>query len=281
MAPAGLRVSVYDHAVGLVWALLVLTATAAACLLIMWWTSRIFLTQKTVPVSMQGLGDGSGGEETGLAEGPELQSPEPSELEQEVELDLPQLEETLQTVTDAISFSAAVSEEFTLDPQETGGPRPGRGGGGFGEGGYPGHQRWEVILPAGATLEEYAAMLDGLGIRLGVIAPGGSVLVVDRLSAAAPRVVSATASEAAGWLYFTHKQSRLIEADRELLGKARVSLTNQILVQFYPETLEQRLAQLETGFVGRTPQQIRKTRFGVRLVGGRHDFFVLEQSPLF
>jgi hypothetical protein len=80
-------------------------------------------------------------------------------------------------------------------------------------------------------------------------------------------------------LYMLWRSGPLQQADRELLTAAGIDVRGRLLVQFYPEPVEQALAQLERAHAGdRDVRDIRKTVFGVRGEGGNYEFYVIDQQ---
>jgi hypothetical protein len=53
-----------------------------------------------------------------------------------------------------------------------------------------------------------------------------------------------------------------------------------VVIQFYPDKVEEALAQLEVRYRGRQPAEIRVTRFGVVPKGDGYGFTVLAQETL-
>jgi hypothetical protein len=160
----------------------------------------------------------------------------------------------------------------------TGGGSGGGDGSGTGTGGYPRHKRWEIYFQEGGTLELYAQQLDFFGIELGVVG-SGSVTYVRSLSQNPPQTRTGVADDEKR-LYMSWRQGGLKKADTSLLSRAGIDASNKIALQFYPPEVENRLAQLEQGYAGRAPSQIRRTRFGVRGQPGAFEFYVIDQSPL-
>ena len=75
--------------------------------------------------------------------------------------------------------------------------------------------------------------------------------------------------------------SPLMQFDRQLLGKANISLTNRQMLKFIPTQLENQLAQIEKdyweskGYTSVT--QIAKTVFESKADGGGYKFEVISQ----
>jgi hypothetical protein len=280
-----LKVSAYDRVASLVIALVILLGATAACLLLIWLTNQIFASQKSVPVVFENIG---GGVEDGVAgESMELDSPDPTEVAQESELTEPQLQETLPVIEEVIASQLAeLADPALTEDLESGGGgsmhgdgrQPGLGSG-AGEAGIPRAQRWQVYFSEGSTLDEYAAQLDFFGIELGVVRPGSPVEYATNLSKPKPdrRQGPRNAEQR---LLFIWREGGLVDADRELLGRAGINTAGGDIVQFFPADVENQLAALEKSYRGLEPGQIRRTQFGVRSAGRGYEFFVMRQTRL-
>lgn len=280
-----LRVSAYDNVAGLLLALLILIGLAVVLLFVIWLSSRVFAVPQAVPVVMEDVG---GGREDGvLGESLELDAPDAEEISKEAELPEPQVEKTLSLVDDAIGLLQADLDDPALTEEiESGGGGKSTGdgrrvglGSGDGPAGIPRFNRWEIYFQEGSTLESYAEQLDFFGIELGVVGGGDQVLYALRLAQPKPERRSGP-SAAEQRLYMSWRQGDLKRADTTLLQRAGIDAQGKIALQFYPPEVENQLAQLETGFAGRAPSQIRKTRFGVRGEAGRYEFYVIDQAAL-
>jgi hypothetical protein len=65
-----------------------------------------------------------------------------------------------------------------------------------------------------------------------------------------------------------------------LLKKAGIDVGEGVVIQFYPDKVEEALAQLEVRYRGRQPAEIRVTRFSVVPKGDGYGFTVLAQETL-
>ena len=59
-----------------------------------------------------------------------------------------------------------------------------------------------------------------------------------------------------------------------------IEVGENVVLQFYPPGVEERLARLEMSYRGRQPSEIRVTRFQVVPAGGGYDFKVMAQEAL-
>ena len=267
--PAGyrLQVSRYDQVSSMLLAMVVLLGFVVTILLLVWLTSKIFLTQAAVPVELMELGTGEGP----LGGRMELEGP----IDEEIELQEPSLQETLAAVADAVAEQAAMLENPSLSDQT----KRGRGGGGQGLGSGDGTgsgvaRRWEVYFE-GSSLAVYARQLDSFGIELGVTMPGNQVVYAYNLSKPRPDKRTGPA-DAEKRYYLTWRGGGLQQADRELLARAGIDSSDGIMLKFLPPEVEATLQTLETTQKGPRTDRVRKTRFGLRPQGAGYAFFVID-----
>lgn len=282
-AVEGLHVSPFERVASLIVALLILVGSLVVVVFVIWLSNQIFSAPVVVQVVLEDVG---GGRPDGVVgESMELDAPDAEEIAQETDLAMPQMEETLAKVSSIIANKLTELEDPSLQEQTQsgGGKLQGDGrqvGYGFGDGppGIPRFKRWEILFAEGGTLEEYAKQLDYFGIELGIVG-GESVTYVNQLSSSTPARRDGPGEEEKR-LYMSWRQGNLKRADQELLGRAGVSGEGKLVVQFYPPDIENRLAQMELAFANRKPEEIRRTRFGVRSAGGGYEFYVIDQTPL-
>ncbi len=276
------KVSAYDRVSGILVALTVMTGFFATMLFLVWLTSILkFPPTPTVvmPINdLKGRGEAAEGyardiEEPGVEELPDVQEP--------------QLSETLEAVTDAVSNVAATREAFAGDAAQLGkgsGQGDSRGAGPGGEGDLdviPPWERWNIQYST-TSLQEYAKQLDFFKIELAS---------VDR---ATPRVEYATnlsnasptkrlgVREDEKRIRFTPLTPELLAMDRQLLAKAQIPFQNRIVAQFYPDGTLGQLLQKEAAALGsgRTVADVRVTVFGVRPAGAGYEYHVIRQEFL-
>ena len=127
-------------------------------------------------------------------------------------------------------------------------------------------------------LGEWEMGPDEVKEQLGAAGGGRKQLdYASRLSDTAPKTRTARGDTEAR-LYFTWRGGTLQAMDRKLLRKAGADVERRIVLQFYPEEVEQTLARLEQEHTkdGRV-DKLHKTVFGVRRSGDGYEFFVIEQ----
>jgi hypothetical protein len=194
----------------------------------------------------------------------------------------------MDTVSEAGQSLAEVDLGATMP---TGGPvasgkrasKLGKGGPGLGfgpgDGGVAREQRWSIIYSPGQTPDQYARQLDALGVELAVVASADQLLYISHFSNPTP-----TKRHAAGRsdhrLYFLWQGRGRKPSDIELFKRAGVPIGDENVFQFYSPDAERRLAELEVRYKGRSPGEIRITRFQVVPKGNSYDFTVVAQETL-
>ena len=81
-------------------------------------------------------------------------------------------------------------------------------------------------------------------------------------------------------LYFLWQGRGRKPSDIELFKRAGVEIGDENVFQFYSPETERRLAELEVRYKGRSPGEIRITRFQVVAKGSSYDFAVVAQETL-
>ena len=240
----------------------------AILLFLLWLTPRLVFKSKppktTVIQELKGRSDHAKGsardlEEPGVEELPDVQEP--------------QLADTLQAMTDAISTQKASFEAFEGNADAVGkgkGQGDSRQSGPGGEGNLdvvPPWERWEIRFTA-ASADDYAKQLDDFSVELGAIPRNRPNIDYVRNVSKSPI------------LYFIHPPNDpLLQFSIELLGKVNVSTEGKFVAQFYSdEAFNQLLALEKSNLGGRSLADVRKTVFGVRTAGGSNEFFLIRQD---
>lgn len=139
--------------------------------------------------------------------------------------------------------------------------------------------RWIFEFPEDQTEEEYARLLDTLGVELATPA-GAKMLAYAGQFSGRPAIRTAPFREEPR-MYFCWSDITRRALDVALLRKAGVRVINEaIVLQFLPDAVQGRLAKLEHDYRNRTPAEIRRTRFRVVRLGGGFDFEVVQQDYL-
>ena len=175
----------------------------------------------------------------------------------------------------SMSTGGAVASGRRASKLGTGGPGLGFGPG---DGGIPSEQRWSIVYNT-ATLEEYARQLDALGVEMAVVSGRDQLTFVSHFSDAKPTVRYGS-QRGDNRLYFLWEGRGRKGSDVALLKKAGIDVGEGVVIQFYPKTVEQALAQAEVRYKGRQPAEIRFTRFSVVPRDDVYGFAVLAQEKL-
>ncbi len=272
-----LHVSFYERVASALVSLVFMVGFVALLLFIIALTSRTWFTKIAVPVEIIEEAEGRGDHAIGTAR--DLEPPGVEELEQFEE---PQVEQSLEAVTDAVS-SVAASPEFAegVAAATTGGNGLGdsRRAGPLGEGSdlIPRAERWQIQFGSG-NLKTYARKLDFFKIELGVTGGGDSnVEYAFNLSKPKPDRRSGKSKDEKR-LLMIWRGGELQQADAELLNNAGVKTSGRVQMQFIPAETENLLATVELAKLkGRPLKEVKKTIFGVRNKGSGFEFYVLDQ----
>ncbi len=274
-----LSVNRYDQVASLLIAVLILVALGVLMMFIVWLTGRLMFTQTTIPIELleyAGRGDHAEGFERDMLE------PGLEELEEMYE---PQVEATLEAVTDIVSTQSAAFDSIANAANATakgqGGMGDSRGPGPLGEGSsdiIPPWDRWEIRFTT-AGITAYARQLDFFKIELGAMG-GGSPVVEYAYNLAKPKPDTKTGPpDAEKRLYMSWKGGGPLAAyDKQLLGRAGIKTDRRLVLQFYPKETEMMLLRAEAE-AGRDhdPREFLRTIFGVQSARNGFEFYVIDQ----
>jgi hypothetical protein len=275
-----MRTGAYDSVASLLIALLFIVGLAVGGLFIIWLTNRLMFSQKPVPVELVEYA-GRGDHAAGYAR--DMEPPGPEELEEEMYE--PQVEATLEAVTDVVTTQAAALDSIATAAEATvkggGGMGDSRGPGPEGEGRsdiIPPWERWEIRYTT-SGLSPYARQLDFFKIELA--AAGGTPLVdyAFNLAKTKPdRRSGKPDDEKRMYMSWQNAGGPLAAFDRQLLARAGIQTQRRLVLQFYPRETELKLLRSEAEHAkGRDAREFLKTIFGVRPAGGGYEFFVIDQ----
>lgn len=275
-----LRSDRYDAVASLLISLLIVVGICVCSLFLIWLTSRLIFSQRTVPVELVEYA-GRGDHAAGFAR--DMEPPGPEELEEEMYE--PQMEATLEAVTDVVTTQTAALDAIATAAEVTA-----KGGGGMGDSRGPGPEgegrsdiippweRWEIRYTT-SGLDPYARQLDFFKIELAAV--GGTPLVdyAFNLAKAKPdRRTGKPEDEKRMYMTWQNTGGPLAAFDRQLMAKAGVNTQRRLVLQFYPRETELKLLRLEAENArGRDAREFLKTIFGVRAAGGGYEFFVIDQ----
>lgn len=298
--PRVLGESLYDRVTSL------LLAVVLGALLVVGWLGLIFASNQeyaarvTSPlqiVEVYGGGGGSPDGTPGSTESIDVPGADAAPLASNNEeipgdFEQPSVQTTPGAMLDAALEAGQLVAELDIGPaMPTGGPtaggrrasKIGTGGPGLGfgpgDGGVGRENRWSIIYPEGQRPEEYARELDALGVELAVVAGPDQLTYVSNFSSPQPTVRHG-GSAGEKRLYFIWEGRLRKTSDITLLRKAGIEVGEGVVFQFYPPGVEQQLAELEYRYRGRSPGEIRVTRFEVVPKGNSYGFKVVAQETL-
>ena len=284
---AELRVSAYDKVASLLIALLIVIGLAVLLLFVIWLTGRLLFTKAPIPVELleyAGRGDHAAGFER------DMEEPGMEEME---ELNEPQIEATLEAVTDVVTSQAAAFDAIAMNAAASSsgsGMGDSRPPGPLGEGVtdvIPPWERWEIRFSTSGR-QVYARQLDHFDIELGAFG-GGSPVVDYAFKLAKPKPDHRSGQpEDEHRLYMSWQNGggQMGAFDRQLVAQAGIKTQRRMIVQFYPKETEKVLWNLELQAAAKehsiTPQEVDartllKTVFEVRSARSGYEFHVIDQ----
>jgi hypothetical protein len=281
-------------------------ATVLGAILVVGWLALVYVSNQafasrvTPPLQIIDVGGGGGGRPEGTAgsiekievAGAEATAFASNNNEEAADFEEPSLQQTPGAMLDALSEAGESMAEVDIGAvMPSGSPvasgrkssKLGTGGPGLGfgpgDGGVAREQRWSIVFNRGQSPEEYARQLDALRVELAVVTPNNQLLYVANFSSAQPSKRYGSGQKD-NRLYFLWQGAGRKESDLALLKKAGVEVGENVVLQFYPPGVEERLARLEISYRGRQPGEIRVTRFQVVPAGNGYDFKVIAQEAL-
>lgn len=271
------KTSAYDRLSGALAAGIMIFGTLTALMFAMW---LLMITPRKdsnlVVAEIPPIGDP--GEEKPLGVKDDILEPG---VEEFPEVDIPQLADAVEAVTDAPSRFRGMLATVDGNAEQMGKGRGygSIGGGGTGGGGKP-YERW-VIEYESDNINIYIDQLQTFGIQIGAVHKvlDEVNLVFDLGSSPSHRAVR---REEEKRVYFVPTQGRLKSWDQRFANQAGINMAGKILVQFYPPETSQRLAQLEAEEAGRRGMEIseiRRTIFKVRPTANSYEYYVADVQP--
>lgn len=267
-----LGVNSYDRVASLLVSLLIMVGVIVLGLVIVFFARKLYLAQIVRPV---GIADPR---PDNAAKGFK-QDMEPPGLEDAPDLIEPQLQDTLNTITESINASSAMPSDEVIDnPGEVGkgsGYGDSRASGAGGEGGQePAREiRFKPSNPA-----EYAKYLDHFKIELAVLGRDNKVYYAYNLIKSQPDTrVGDPLKDNRLWMNSAGSPSAAL--DKQLVQKAGIAGRGSIILQFYPPETQAILFRLEQQKAGKKSlDQIKRTVFRVARQGNGFAFSVESQE---
>lgn len=280
------QVGRFDRVVSMMLSVILLLSIFVIALVAMWIATQIWPVRG--PLQKVEMINVKAGEEEGMAgDNPEMgenalpSTDETPMRDSALEFNDSDVVQVLASVLDSLSENEVDLSDPSQRSGDTGSGRSGAPGGeglegtGSGRGGVPNHARWDIQYPS-QNLNEYAAMLDALGIELGVVKKGAPVTYVSQLAKGKPVLRTGGGQETR--LSFRWQDAPRRQADLSLLRQKGVKVDGAVVVQFFPASVEANLLDVERRHANKPVSQIKKTRFGIRVRDSRPEFYVVEQT---
>lgn len=276
-----MKVSLYDRVASMLITLLLLVGGTVGCIFFVWLMTVLVFGTTAVPIKLVENAAGRGDHAEGFARDPEAPG-----MEEMPELAEPQLEAALEAVTDAVSSVAAsadvIATASTATSKGKGGLGDSRPPGPLGEGDnlIPRWERWEVKWES-KSIAAYATQLDFFKIELGAAGGKPNIDYAFNLSKGRPDTRTGPSKDEKR-IYMSWRGNTPLKAfDQTLLTRAGIAYQGRLMVQFYPEEVEDRLAWIEmenAKSLGHSSvKEFLRTVFGVRPQGRGYEFFVQDQ----
>ncbi|MFK7767505.1 MAG: hypothetical protein AB8B55_09815 [Mariniblastus sp.] len=202
-------------------------------------------------------------------------------VEEFPEVEVPQLANALEAVTDSVSSVRGALEKRSGDAAQMGrgsgfGSRD--GGPGSGGDGIPEYKRWVISYEA-SDITTYAKMLSYFDIDIGVIHQvKNDIWRVTDVGGGAS-VIKSNRDRENKTLRFMHQKQRMKKWDQELCKRNSVAIENTIQAQFYPEATRVIIRQAEAEALvgtGKQLSEVRNTFFKVEPGGSGYVFKVTD-----
>jgi hypothetical protein len=272
-----LTVNSYDRTASLIVALLVLVGCAVLGLAVVFFTGKFTRTIEPIPIVPTEASSPSANQ--GIAE-----EPDPPGAEDAPELIEPQLQDTLETLANAVSEKQVMLSDEMIDAQNQASRGKGLGDkrmmGSAGDGvveRVPRWERWKIRFEP-ASSKEFASWLDFHKIELGVLGRDNQVHYGYDFSKATPKVrAGEPLKEIRG--YTSAADGPMPKLTIDLARKADVARLGNVVLLFYPKEVEDMLWIMENKyFDNRDVNMIRETVFTVERDGSGFKFSVISQK---
>ena len=272
-----LTISSYDRTASLIVALLVLVGCTVLGMAVVFFTGKF--VRKIEPIPVVPVEATSSAANQGLAE-----EPDPPGIEEAPDLSEPQLQDTLETLTSAITDKKVLISDEMLDAEKEAGKGKGLGdsrmAGAGGDGvveRVPRWQRWKIRFQP-ESVGEYARWLDYHEIEIGVLGRDNLVHYGYDLSKISPEVKHRNPTDD-NRFYTTAADGPMPALTMNLARKADIARLGSTVLLFYPKKVEDTLWILEKQYSGdRNANDIRETVFTIVREGNAFKFEVVDQK---
>ena len=267
------KTSRYDRLSAALMAFIILFGFLFAVLFLIWITSVFDFSQRLAgPIPV--VNEAGNEKPKGVAD--DILEPG---VEEFPEIEIPQLANALEAVTDSVSSVRANLEKRSGDAVLMGagtGYGSREGGPGTGGDGVPEWKRWVINYEA-EDIATYAKQLSFFAIDIGVIhQTKNDIWRVQNLSGPI-KVAKSSRQVENRTLRFTPEKIRLRRWDQELCKRAGVQLGSTVQAQFYPEATRAQIRVVENAALegtGKNVGDIKRTELKVVPGGSGYEFIV-------
>lgn len=253
---------------------------AVSGLLVVFFATRQFPSIEPIPVVP--VEATSPNANQGLAD-----EPDPPGVEDAPDLAEPQLQDTLDALTAAVSMSEVLLSDEQLDAEKEAGKGKGLGdsrmAGAGGDGvveRVPRWERWKIRFEPD-SLAGFTAWLDQFGIRIGVLGRDNQVHVAYNFLSGM-KVESAPPQEYGTWGRTLPADGPMPQLTMQLARKADIARRGSIALLFCPFDVEAILYTAEKKYAEKRDvtdvNKLRSTVFTVIKEGGKYEFQVIDQK---
>ncbi|NOZ40943.1 MAG: hypothetical protein GXP24_12065 [Planctomycetes bacterium] len=275
-----LTVNTYDRTATLLIALLILVGAAVSGLLVVFFASRQFPSIEPIPVVP--VEATSANANQGLAD-----EPDPPGVEDAPDLTEPQLQDTLDALTAAVSMNEVLLSDEMIDAEKEAGKGKGLGDSRMaGPGGdgvverVPRWQRWKIRFEPDSA-GDFAQWLDYHKIEIGVLGRDNQVHYAYELGSSSPK--SRTGDPRKETRGYTSAADGPMPSLTNLLArKADIARHGTVVLLFYPFEVESILYTFEKKYAEQhnvtNVNALRETVFTVVKERGKYTFQVIDQK---
>ena len=268
------KTSQFDNLNAWLVALILVFGFLFAVLFLIWFTSVFDFSRRVAgPVAV--ANDPGDSKPDGVAD----DALEPG-VEEFPEVEVPQLANALEAVTDAVSSVRASLEKRSGDAAVMGAGRgygSREGGPGSGGGGIPEYKRWIINYEAD-DINEYARQLSFFNIDIGVAHQVKVDIWRVRDAGGGSQIIKTNRETEEKSLQFTHEKASMRRWDAELCKRAGVDLSNTSQFQFYPESTRVIIRQVEASALAEEGQELKQVKNTILKVvpGGNGYEYIVE-----
>jgi len=273
-----LSVNLFDRTATLLIALLVIVGMAVSGMMIVFFAGKFVTVIE--PIAVVPVEATSANANQGIAT-----EPDPPGFEEAPDLIEPQLQDTLDALTQQSNLNQALFSDEAIDVETEAGKGQGLGDGRLAGPGGEGvververWKRWKIRFEPEST-GDFSRWLDAYKIRVGVLGRDNQVHVAYDFTAGSTTVEAADPAVYRTWGQTIPTDGPMPALTQQLARKANITRFGTIVLLFYPFEVESLLWTLENKYSeGRDVNTIRETVFTVVREQNHYRFEVIDQK---